>query len=87
MQQQLPPPVGLSHSGPGPLPGLIWFQLHLCVVYVGARVRGSLMLVVCCEFYGLPRAVVMLLAPRPVYCYGPEHLSLCHGVAPKPLPF
>ena len=39
-----------------------------CVVYVGAKVRGSLLLVVCCEFYGLPCAVVM---PRPAYCYGP----------------
>ena len=64
IQQQLPPLVGPSHSGPGPLPGLV--SAELCV---GARVRGNLLLVVHCEFYGLPR--VMLLAPRPVYCYGP----------------
>ena len=42
-----------------------------CVVCVGARVRGNLLLVVYCEYYGLPHAVVMLLAPRPVYGYGP----------------
>ena len=55
----------------GPVPYQVWFQLHLCVVCVGARVRGNLLLVVYCEFYGLPRTVVTRLAPRPVYCYGP----------------
>ena len=33
IQQQLPPPVGPSHSGPGPLPGLVSAALVCCLCW------------------------------------------------------